>query len=117
MIHSSGHLMELDVFVEDLKLAFEYQGEQHYKPVYHMGGDFETQKTIDKEKREACKQVQLYSMYSLEMSSQQLIPNCHINVWMITYCMVQNGVTLIEVPYWWDRTKGSLEATVHKVRP
>ena len=53
--------MELDVYVEDLKLAFEYQGEQHYRPVHGMGVDFETQKTRDKEKKQACEQVQLIS--------------------------------------------------------
>ena len=25
-------------------------------------------------------------------------------------------ITLIEVPYWWDRTKESLAATIHKAR-
>lgn len=59
MIHSSGHPMELDIYIEDLKLAFEYQGEQHYRPKYNMGGNFEAQKTRDQEKKEACEQVLL----------------------------------------------------------
>ena len=29
----------------------------------------------------------------------------------------ENGITLIEIPYWWDRTKDSLMATVKKHRP
>ena len=58
MIHpSSRKTMELDVYIEELKLAVEYQGQQHYKPVYGMNADFELQQTRDKEKREACKQV------------------------------------------------------------
>jgi len=57
MIYSSGYNMELDVYVEDLKLAFEYQGEQHYRPIYGMGTDFEQQQRRDQEKRVACKQV------------------------------------------------------------
>ena len=49
--------MELDVYPELLKLAFEYQGEQHYRPIIGMGGNFEQQQRRDEEKRRACKQV------------------------------------------------------------
>jgi len=55
--HSSGSAMELDVYIEALKLGAEYQGEQHYRPVYWMNKDFATQLTRDEEKRRACKQV------------------------------------------------------------
>ena len=27
------------------------------------------------------------------------------------------GITLIEIPYWWDRSKTSIAATIHKYRP
>jgi hypothetical protein len=27
------------------------------------------------------------------------------------------GITLIEIPYWWDRTNESLMATIHNYRP
>ena len=57
MIHSTGTNMELDVYIDQLKLAFEYQGEQHYRPIYGMGGDFEQQQIRDAEKQRACKQV------------------------------------------------------------
>ena len=33
----SGHRMEMDVFVPDLKLAFEYQGQQHFNDLYLFG--------------------------------------------------------------------------------
>ena len=29
----------------------------------------------------------------------------------------KNGITLIEVPYWWDFKKASLMATIHQYRP
>lgn len=85
MAYLSGTPIELDAFIEDIKLAVEYQGEQHYTPVYWMGGaDLASQKARDLEKRKAC---------------------------------FRNGITLIEVPYWWDRTTESLAATIHKQLP
>jgi len=57
MVHSTGQIMQLDVYIEDLKLAIEYQGEQHYLPAYWTGKDIEAQRIRDEEKRVACKQV------------------------------------------------------------
>ena len=57
LVHSSGHTMELDVYIEPLKLAVEYQGQQHYSPSYWTGKDFAQQLMRDEEKRKACKQV------------------------------------------------------------
>jgi hypothetical protein len=54
----SGHNLELDGFCEDLRLAFEYQGKQHYEyiPHFHRNeGDFERQQERDKLKLELCK--------------------------------------------------------------
>ena len=56
MIHSTGEHLELDVFIEELKLVFEFQGKQHYSPVYWRS-DVEAQKRRDKEKRGICLQV------------------------------------------------------------
>jgi len=49
--------MELDVWIEALQLAVEYQGEQHYKPIYWKTNDLPQQQRRDQEKRIACKQV------------------------------------------------------------
>ena len=54
----SGHNLELDGFCEDLRLAFEYQGKQHYEysPHFHRNeGDYERQQERDKLKLELCK--------------------------------------------------------------
>ena len=36
LVNSKGNLMELDGFSEKLKIAFEYQGEQHFKVTWHV---------------------------------------------------------------------------------
>lgn len=49
----------LDVYfeIQDKKIAFEYQGEQHFKPVDFFGGinAYEKRKKLDKIKKEKCK--------------------------------------------------------------
>jgi hypothetical protein len=47
----------LDIFVPDLKLAFEYHGAQHYQPVEYFGGErgFEEGQKRDARKRDLCK--------------------------------------------------------------
>ena len=57
MSYHSGSNVELDVYVEELKLAFEFQGGQHYKPIYGMNRYFQEQKIRDVEKLRACKKV------------------------------------------------------------
>ncbi len=43
--------LELDIFIPALKLAFEYQGIQHYKPVEHFGGRTQFKKRIENDER------------------------------------------------------------------
>lgn len=69
LLNSRGHRMELDGYCRELQLAFEHQGEQHFREVKHFNRRAETlalrvQDDIDKRKL------------------------CH-----------ENGVTLVEVPY------------------
>lgn len=37
LLNKSGYRLELDGYNEDLKIAFEYQGEQHYNPIKFYG--------------------------------------------------------------------------------
>jgi hypothetical protein len=60
---TNGALLELDCFNEKLKLACEYQGEQHFKFVshFHKSNDsFLNQKYRDELKRNLCKENGVY---------------------------------------------------------
>ena len=53
----SGTRLELDGFSEQLSLAFEHQGTQHYKKLRHFHrhpGKFERQQVHDEIKRKVC---------------------------------------------------------------
>lgn len=52
----TGWPLELDCYNEDMRLAFEFQGIQHYQPVRLYGGKerFEQQQKQDQLKRELC---------------------------------------------------------------
>lgn len=56
----TGKNLELDIYNEDLKLAIEYDGIQHYKyvPHFHKNGEVDFQKQLqrDKFKEEKCKE-------------------------------------------------------------
>jgi hypothetical protein len=74
VFEASGSKMQLDIFVPDDGIAFEYQGRQHYEPIPLFDGEDALQdvRRRDEEKRRAC---------------------------------MEAGITLIEVPYTWDRTR------------
>jgi hypothetical protein len=44
----------MDIFIFDMNLAFEYQGEQHFQPIYF--GNFNRQLERDEEKKKLCKE-------------------------------------------------------------
>jgi hypothetical protein len=80
---STQRKIELDVYLPNEQLAFEYQGEQHYVDI-HVLGYLWVQKERDQEKKRVCK---------------------------------EKGITLIEIPYWWNFERTSLIATIHQHRP
>lgn len=48
--------LELDIFMEDIKVGIEYQGIQHYEPVDHWGGEegLKMPQKRDQKKKELC---------------------------------------------------------------
>ena len=48
----------IDVFIEDQKIAIEYQGRQHYEPIEHFGGEMKYYDNLrrDYEKRVKCEE-------------------------------------------------------------
>ena len=50
--------LELDIWIPELSIAFEYQGKQHFQPIAHWGGDEALMKIKerDKTKRELCQE-------------------------------------------------------------
>lgn len=75
--------LELDLYIPSLNLAFEYNGQQHYKDIGYFQPTHQYQ-TRDDLKQQACKLA---------------------------------GISLISVPYWWNRKKESLVATILKHNP
>jgi len=47
---NTGHNLELDCYCEELELAFEYQGQQHYSPVSFFGGESSHEKVIERDR-------------------------------------------------------------------
>jgi len=75
--------MELDVYVPHLKLGFEYQGVQHFKPIDFFGGKetYIAQAQRDKLKKEICdkEDVTLIYVYHDERVSKKIIEEKIIN--------------------------------------
>lgn len=75
--------MEIDVYVPELKLGFEYQGIQHFRPVDFFGGEktYIAQVQRDKLKKEICddQNVALIYVYHDEKVSRELIEQKILN--------------------------------------
>eukprot|EP01127_Copromyxa_protea_P002960 TRINITY_DN1286_c0_g1_i2.p1 TRINITY_DN1286_c0_g1~~TRINITY_DN1286_c0_g1_i2.p1 ORF type:complete len:431 (+),score=79.85 TRINITY_DN1286_c0_g1_i2:62-1354(+) len=79
--------VQLDVWIPDLQLAFEFQGQQHYHELRGAFGDSSSlKKNIlrDEAKQKMCDKA---------------------------------AITLVQVPYWWDSSLTSLSEIVRETRP
>lgn len=74
--------LELDIYIEELKVGIEYQGIQHYKPIKHWGGAeaLEKGKERDRKKKQICKDQNIPLIYfeyteglSDDLVSQKLV--------------------------------------------
>lgn len=69
--------LELDIYVPELKLGVEYQGEQHYRAFTHWGGEEAFQRTQerDKKKKKLCRKEKVDLVYFnfKEAISEQLV--------------------------------------------
>eukprot|EP01114_Cavostelium_apophysatum_P023123 TRINITY_DN8611_c0_g1_i1.p1 TRINITY_DN8611_c0_g1~~TRINITY_DN8611_c0_g1_i1.p1 ORF type:complete len:602 (+),score=131.87 TRINITY_DN8611_c0_g1_i1:58-1863(+) len=83
----SDHPIELDIFIPSLKLAFEYHGAQHFERPF--GQQFLASAAEDRLGKD-----------------QQRRDAC-----------LAEGITLIEIPFWWDGSRFSILATIAKCRP
>lgn len=45
--------LELDVYIPRLKLGFEYQGEQHFRPMEHWGGEDAYKRLVERDEKKA----------------------------------------------------------------
>jgi len=57
--------LRIDIYVQELNLAIEYQGKQHFEPVKHFGGEKAFKKTQerDKLKKKLCKENSVDLIY------------------------------------------------------
>lgn len=75
--------MQFDLYIPTLSLALEYNGKHHYIHATFFG-----EYTLnDDEKRRACKEAGIVTS-------------------LIHLTLLLTGITLIEVPYWWDMSSG-----------
>lgn len=66
---SFGGQMSYDIYISELKIAIEYQGEQHFKPVEYFGGE------------ESFKKVQIRDKEKQQLSNEKGIKLIYINYW------------------------------------
>lgn len=78
---SYGGQMSYDIYISELKIAIEYQGEQHFKPVEYFGGE------------ESFKKVQIRDKEKRKLSKEKGVKLVYINYWDdVTESMVKEKI-------------------------
>lgn len=70
--------LELDYYIAELKIGFEYQGKQHFEPIEHFGGaeKLKKQQQNDKLKLERCNNSGIFIIY---INYYDSLEESHIN--------------------------------------
>ena len=95
LVNSDGYQMELDGCCEDLGIAFEHQGRQHYQEVhfFHSKGQFSKRTRDDARKRLLCRE---HSITLIEIPQiPNALPLSQIQQYIIDQCTAQ-GIHLPE---------------------
>ena len=89
LLNGQGNRLELDGFSDQLKIAFEHNGKQHYSEKYHRG----TKKLLEDDlvKIEKCKQHGIKLIVVPEIPSLIKFEDC---VNYIIHELIKNGITI-----------------------
>jgi hypothetical protein len=84
----------VDIYIPSLSLAFEFQGEQHYSEAYKKHGNLNENRSF-------------FSNFEQRLKKdEEKRETCK-----------RLGITLIEVPFWWDRKIDTLKTMIVNYRP
>jgi hypothetical protein len=76
-------LQSLDIYIQEINVAIEYQGAQHLRPIEFFGGEeaFKKQQERDKKKRQLCDNNKVILIYAYEgYVLKNLIDEIHLNI-------------------------------------
>jgi hypothetical protein len=90
-VNNAGNKMQLDGYCEELNLAFEHQGRQHYKKNFFIRTDEDLKKrqSLDEEKRNLCKQNNIILIEVPEL--EEILPLNKLQDFIIT-AAIQNNI-------------------------